>query len=166
MDTRQRTQWTSIAVLAVVFASGIMVGFAWDRRLDAAEAETARVSAETVVGTSESAEDESSDRSPRRTPMYEQVEPSDAQRLLIDSIVGAYRTDVRTFVDESRAQYDEGRRQLVLSAREAIKAVLDPEQAARYDSLTAARDARTRARSEQDEGDGGADSGDSRQDRD
>ena len=119
MDTRQRTQWTSIAVLAVVFASGVMVGFAWDRRLDAAAADAARAAAEAVAEAPEDAESESSDDAPRRTPMYEQVEPTDAQRVLIDSIVGAYRADVRAFVDESRTQYDDGRRALVISAREA-----------------------------------------------
>ena len=166
MDTRQRTQWTSIAVLAVVFASGIMVGFAWDRRLDAAESEAVQVASDSAADGAASPAGGESDDAPRRMPMYEQVQPTDAQRVLIDSIVGAYRADVRTFLDESRTRYDEGRRQLVVSAREAIKAVLDPDQAAQYDSLTAARDARTEARAEQDEGNGGADSGDSRQDRD
>ena len=84
----------------------------------------------------------------------------------IDSIVEAYRADVRDFVAASRDQYDEGRRQLVVSAREAIKGVLDPDQAAQYDELTAARDARVRERAEQEGVDGGADDGQSGGDRD
>ena len=142
MDARNRARWGSVAVLAVVFASGIVVGVAWDRRLDAAETEAVAVAEET---TAPGAEEES--REPRRRrPMYEQVDPTDAQRVRIDSIVEAYRLDARTFHRNSREEYDAGMRALVVQTREAIKGVLNPDQAERYDSLTSARDARVRER--------------------
>lgn len=154
MDTPRRTRLLSIVVLAVVFASGIVVGFAWDRRLDAAEAaaEGQRIAAaadSTESGAGEQRGEEGAER--RSRYMWERVDPTDAQRVLIDSIVQAYRADSRAFHRESREAYDEGMRALVLQTREAIKSVLDPDQAARYDSLATARDDRNR-RDDDDEG--------------
>ena len=142
---RNRARLLSLGVLAVVFGSGIVVGFAWDRRLDAAEAQAYR--AAQPEASSESGEASVEPRTERRRNMYDQVEPSDAQRVLIDSIVAAYREDSRAFHRGSRQSYEDGMRALVLEARGAIRGVFDPTQAAMYDSLTAARD----ARDEQDE---------------
>lgn len=137
---RNRARLLSMAVLAIVFGSGIVVGFAWDRRLDAAEAEAYR-SAQSEVATESRAESDEG-RTERRRPMYEQVGPTDAQRLRIDSIVAAYREDVRGFHRQSRKSYEDGMRARVLQARGAIRDVFGPEQAEMYDSLTAAKDAR------------------------
>lgn len=154
MDVRSRARILSLAVLAVVFASGIVVGFAWDRHLDAAEAEASRVAesgsdegGNTGSASSSDTEGEAGAEAPRARrgrAMYDQVDPTEAQRVRIDSIVEAYRQEVRTFHRDSRNQYDEGMRAIVLQTREAIKGVLDPVQREMYDSLTAARDARNR----------------------
>lgn len=137
---RNRARLLSLGVLAVVFGSGIVVGFAWDRRLDAAEAQAYRAAqAESDSGS----RDESGEgRTERARPMYEQVGPTDAQRLRIDSIVATYREDTRTFHRQSRKDYEDGMRALVLEAREAIRGVFGPGQVEMYDSLTAAKDAR------------------------
>jgi hypothetical protein len=127
-------------VLAIVFGSGIVVGFAWDRRLDAAEAEAYRIAQPDE--SSEVRAEGDDERGERRRPMYEQVGPTAAQRGLIDSIVEAYREDVRSFHRDSRRSYEDGMRALVLETRGAIRGVFDPAQAEMYDSLTAARDAR------------------------
>lgn len=153
MDTTRRARLLSIVVLAVVFASGIVVGFAWDRRLDAAEAaaEGERIAAATDSTDAQAGDrggDEGGER--RSRYMWERVDPTDAQRVLIDSIVQAYRADSRAFHRESREAYDEGMRALVLQTREAIKSVLDPDQAARYDSLATARDDRNRREDDED----------------
>lgn len=129
-----------MVVLAIVFGSGILVGFAWDRRLDAAEAEAYRSAQAEVEG--DSGEESGEGRTERRRPMYEQVEPTDEQRTRIDSIVAAYREDVRSFHRASRRSYEDGMRSLVVETRGAIRSILDPAQAEMYDSLTAARDAR------------------------
>lgn len=136
-----RTRLVSMVVLAIVFGSGILVGFAWDRRLDAAEAEAyASAQAEAEPGSSDAAEDGSERR--RRRPMYERVEPTAEQQVRIDSIVADYRDGTRRFNRESREAYDQGMRTLVLDARAAIRGVLRPDQAQMYDSLTAASDRR------------------------
>jgi Spy/CpxP family protein refolding chaperone len=125
-----------------VFGSGIVVGFAWDRRLDAAEAESYR-KAQPEAG-SDSGADSNEGQAQRGRPMYDQVGPTEAQRVRIDSIVAAYRQDVRGFHRESRQSYEDGMRSLVVGARDAIRGVFNPAQAEMYDSLTAAKDARDR----------------------
>jgi len=137
---RNRARLLSLGVLAIVFGSGIVVGFAWDRRVDAAEAEAYRVAQPDER--SEVRAEGDDEPGERRRPMYEQVGPTAAQRGRIDSIVEAYREDVRIFHKDSRRSYEDGMRALVLEARGAIRGVFDPAQAEMYDSLTAARDAR------------------------
>ncbi len=146
-----RTRFASLVVLAIVFASGIVVGFAWDRRLDAAEAEAyANARAEAEAPSADEDEDGSERR--RRRPMYERVDPTAEQQLRIDSIVADYREGTRSFNRESREAYDQGMRALVLDARAAIRDVLSPRQAQMYDSLTAASDARERDRDSESDG--------------
>lgn len=145
MDARSRARLLSVGVLAVVFASGIVVGFAWDRQLDAAEVEALQT-AEAEGPAAGEAEDAPAGTERRGRPMWESVDPTEAQRVRIDSIVDAYRKDVRDFHRESRQHYDEGMRALVVQTREAIMGVLDADQAARYDSLTSAWDARAAER--------------------
>lgn len=157
MNSIQRARLVSVVVLAVVFASGIVVGFAWDRRLDAAEA-AAELERRTERADSARSRAGQGDRADggeerRRQYMWERVEPTEAQRVELDSIMQVYREASRDFHRESRRAYDEGMRALVLQTREAIKSVLDPAQAARYDSLAAARDDRNR-RDDDDDGDG------------
>ena len=126
MDRLLRTLLTTALVLTVVFASGLMLGLALDRSLVATPAHVAR--------SEEDAPDE------RRTPMYEQVGPSEAQKIVIDSIVQEYRTAMKALHAEFRAAYDPRYRALVDETRGAIKGVLTPEQAHAYDSLAAERD--------------------------
>lgn len=156
MNSVRRARLLSVVVLAVVFGSGILVGFALDRRLDMAEADRM---AENRVDMDENDRDqgEADDRGdqPRRY-LFDRVDPTDAQRVRIDSIVAAYQSDVRRFHRESREFYDDGMRALVLETREAIKGVLDPDQAARYDSLASDRD----RRNEEDDGGAGTGGGD------
>ncbi len=142
MTTQTRARLMSLVVLGVVFASGIVVGFALDRGLDTAEADAARVEGQRSDGRPARGSDEGERR--RRVPMYEQVNLTEQQRVRIDSIVKAYREDLQVFHRNSRKAYEEGTGNLVLETRDAIRGVLDPDQAARYDSLTAAWDARNR----------------------
>lgn len=155
MNAVRRARLLSVVVLAVVFGSGILVGFALDRRLDMAEAQ--RLSDSRLASDeAEAGDDDDRSEQPRRY-LYERVDPTDAQRVRIDSIVAAYQSDVRKFHRESRQFYDDGMRGLVLETREAIKGVLDPDQAARYDSLAADRDRRNDDDDERDRNGGGND---------
>lgn len=160
MNAVRRARLLSVVVLAVVFGSGILVGFALDRRLDMAEMERMRenrlaADVEEAREDADRTDDDGTDE-PRRY-LFERVDPTDAQRVRIDSIVALYQSDVRRFHRESRQFYDDGMRALVLETREAIKGVLDPDQAARYDSLAADRDRRNQQDDARERNDGGND---------
>jgi Spy/CpxP family protein refolding chaperone len=118
----------SAAVLAVVFASGMLLGLAVDRSLHAGPV------GDTVATTDTARE--------RRQPMYEQVGPSERQMVSIDSIVDEHRVKMKELHAEFRAAYNPRYQALVEETREAIKGVLTPEQAVAYDSLLEERDRR------------------------
>jgi Spy/CpxP family protein refolding chaperone len=148
MDKVLRIRLTTVLVLAAVFLAGLVLGLAVDRSLIATPArEEART-------------EEEGQPSQRRGAMYEQVGPTEAQKIVIDSIVDEYRTAMRALHAEFRAAYDPRYAALLRETRAAIKGVLTPEQAHQYDSLVAARDSaaaeRERQRAEgspRDEGD-------------
>ena len=73
--------------------------------------------------------------STQRIPMYEQVGPDEAQKILIDSIVGEYTSSMKALHAEFRAAYNPRYQALVEDTRTAIKGVLTPEQAQAYDSI-------------------------------
>ena len=150
MNAVRRARLVTVAVLAIVFGSGIVVGFALDRRWTPAPRS---VEGERLESGATAAADDDNER-PRRY-LFDRVDPTPEQRMRIDSIVAAYQSDLRAFHRESRRFYDEGTRALVVETREAIMGVLTPEQAARYDSLTTARD----RRNDNDRNDGEADGG-------
>jgi len=136
MNKLLRTRLTTVVVLIVVFGAGILLGMAADRSMVATPAAEAARPAE-------------SEDSARRGPLWEQVGPSDAQKIVIDSIVAEYRTAMKALHAEFNAAYDPRYRALLDETRAAIKGVLTPEQAHAYDSLVAERD---RQHAERDSG--------------
>ena len=124
MERILRTRLLTVVVLAAVFGAGLVVGAAAERGV-AAEPATPAPVADSLAAPA------------RRRPMYEQVGPDEAQKLLIDSIVGEYRASMKVLHDEFRAAYNPRYQSLVDSPRTAIKAVLTPAQAHEYDSLVA-----------------------------
>lgn len=128
MDKLLRIRLTTVVVLAAVFAAGLLLGLAVDRSLVATPADE--------VGRTEGEEHPNE----RRHAVYEQVGPSEAQKIVIDSIVDEYRTAMRALHAEFRAAYDPRYEALVQESRAAIKGVLTPEQVHAYDSLIAERD--------------------------
>lgn len=147
MASPARIKIMTALVLLVVFGAGLAVGMVVDRTAVAA------VAPEGTVSTVEEEEPQ------RRTPMYEQVGPSDEQMVLIDSIVKEYRAEMKSLRETSRAAWEAEERALVHSTREAIKGVFTPEQAARYDSLVVEYD-RQRAERREAERRGSDGSGD------
>jgi len=147
MKTHARATLTSAVVLTAVFASGTMVGRAWDRGTgdEPAATEPDTASAETPTPAE------------RRPPMYEQVGLTDGQRVLVDSIVVHYRQDVRELQRTSRESYEREYMVLVDAVRESIKGVMTSDQRAQYDSLLTASDERRRARREERERSGSND---------
>lgn len=127
MDRLLRTRVTTVLVLAAVFVAGLLLGLAVDRSLTATPAKD-------LARTEEEGPTE------RRRAMYEQVGPSAAQKIVIDSIVDEYRIAMRALHAEFNAAYDPRYKALLHETRAAIKGVLTPEQAHAYDSLVAERD--------------------------
>ncbi len=129
MDKNSRTRLGTAFVLAIVFASGALLGLAVYRSLEAGPAENV----EEVAG--ESARE-------RRVPMYEQVGPTEGQMVSIDSIVEEHRSRMKSLHAEFRSTYNPRYQALVEETREAIKGVFTPDQAMAYDSLLVERDRR------------------------
>jgi Spy/CpxP family protein refolding chaperone len=140
MERVLRTRLVTSAVLAVVFAAGALLGLAFDRSLATPPTE----------GVAESDRSEGSDDDGRRRPLYEQVGTSPEQKVLIDSIVGDYRSAMKALHAEFRAEYNPRYEALVAETRIAIKKVLTPEQAEKYDSVVADFERRRSERSSRD----------------
>ncbi|MGD8320759.1 MAG: hypothetical protein PVJ02_09900 [Gemmatimonadota bacterium] len=138
MERLLRTRLLTALVLVVVFAAGVALGFAVDRTLGAEPVEEM------------AARPDSASSSRDRQPMYEQVGPTEEQKILIDSIVAQSREDMKQLHAEFRAAYNPRYQALVKETRDAIKAVLTPEQAKAYDSLLTEYDQRRARRSSRD----------------
>jgi len=124
MEVTLRTRLVTALVLVAVFSAGFFLGVAVDRSVAATPAAAGEPADSNAASTG-------------RIPMYEQVGPNEAQKILIDSIVGDYRSAMKALHADFRATYNPRYQALVDSAREGIKAVLNPEQATEYDSLVA-----------------------------
>ena len=75
------------------------------------------------------------DAEERRTPMWEQVDPTEEQAARIDSIIRTHRATMRSLQKEFRESYNPRYQAVIESTREAILGVMTPEQAAEYRSL-------------------------------
>jgi Spy/CpxP family protein refolding chaperone len=142
MEHRLRTRLVTALVLAAVFGAGVLLGLAADSNLGATPPEVTADAPETETEEAEA---------PRRRRIYDQVEPTEDQRHLIDSIIEEHRARTNALDDEMRAEYRGGFRVILLETREAIKGVLTTEQATEYERLLEEYDARGRA--ERDNGD-------------
>jgi hypothetical protein len=156
MATSARTRLLSMAVLALVFVSGAVVGAALDRRW-AGAAEVSSPAGDDENGDRD--EGDERDRDGRRAPMYERVGLKPGQRERIDSVLAHHRTAMKALNDEFSDDYQAMRDlqkqyreaysprywEIVESTRAANKAVFDGEQAARYDSLLVEFDLRRRS---------------------
>jgi len=142
MEHGSRTRLVTALVLAAVFGAGVLLGLAADSNLGATPPELTVDAPETETETTER---------PQRRRIYDQVEPTEEQRHLIDSIIGEHRARTNALDHEMRAEYRGGFRVILLETREAIKGVFTPEQATEYQRLLYESDAR--ARSEREDGD-------------
>lgn len=136
MERILRTRLVTSLVLLVVLGAGVSLGFALER---ARGAETGEQAA--AEGSAEAPENRG------RRPMYEQVGPTEEQKIRIDSIVADHRQAMKALHAEFRAAYNPRYQALVDETRAAIKRVLTPEQAVEYDSLVAAYERRRAERS-------------------
>lgn len=111
MEHGSRTRLVTAVMLAVVFASGVLLGVAGDGNLVAAESEG------------------------KKQRMYEQVGPTNDQMVFIDSIVKDHRARMDALHDEFHRSYYPIYRELIQDTRGAIKDVFSQEQAAEYQAL-------------------------------
>ena len=123
MEHGSRTKLVTAVILAVVLGTGVMLGLVSDGSLVAPPAEEATMNDADRGRVSERR---------RRTPMYEQVGPTEAQGVLIDSILEDQRQHMRSLHDEFRASYDPRYQAVIQQTREAILEVFTLEQASEY----------------------------------
>ena len=146
MEHESRTRLITALVLVAVFGAGLLVGFAADSNLGA---EPPAVVTQSGGSTGDGEGDaEASEPEPRRTPIYMQVDPNEAQLARIDAIIEEHRTKMTALDEEIRTELRVGFRGIYLETRVAIKGVLSSEQAAEYQQLLDAWDARTAAERE------------------
>jgi hypothetical protein len=163
MEKRQRTRLASAGVLAVVFASGALVGMAVDRALTS---ETAIAGGAPSGGEPphQNGPDDGRSRAPQQpTRLYEQVLTPE-QIVVADSLVRIherardelrrdFRRDADSIVEASQRpeQYQRDLQALIGELRAAVRAQMTLEQLARYDSLIAQDEARRRSEREERE---------------
>jgi hypothetical protein len=150
MERPVRTKLVAALVLGAVFGSGLLLGYAADTRLRP----------EPAVATGDAPEmrpAESGER-PRRPLVYEQLNPSPEQTVVIDSILRVHRARMNALdkeYREARDQYQASYDAVVLETREAIAGVFPPEVAAEYRRLLTENDRlRAAERAKEREADG------------
>ena len=142
MEHGSRTRLVTAVMLAVVFASGVLLGVAGDSNLGAEPPEV----------TAESADAHGRDgERRRRTRMYEQVGPSADQKVFIDSIVKDHRARMDALHEEFRSAYYPRYRAAIEDTRGAILEVFSEEQSAEYQALLDDFDRRKAERNEKDD---------------
>jgi hypothetical protein len=136
MEQRTRTRLVAGLVLASVFGSGVVLGYAADR---GAAVAVASVSAQGEAPVPERR---------RRVPVYELMAPTDDQRVIIDSIMREHRAEMNRLhadFDVAQRAYQTSYDALIKDTRDAIAAVFPPEQSAEYRRLLAENDRRRAA---------------------
>jgi hypothetical protein len=148
MEHGSRTRLATAAILAVVFGAGVILGLAVDSAVAARPSD--------AVATDQRRQEPDSQRSERR-PIYAQVNPTEAQQVRIDSIIGERRERMRELNDEFRPRFDElegayglRRGAIVQDTRESILGVLTADQAAEYRRLLDEWDRRQAERRDRD----------------
>ena len=150
MEHGSRTRILTAVMLAVVFASGVLLGLAVDSNLIAESPEIA----------SKSPDGEEPERERRRSYIYEQVEPTPEQQVVIDSMMKVYierreslQEDLRKGYRKLRSSYNPLYQVLGENIRSAIKDVFSEEQAAEYQALLDDFDRRRAERNENNDWD-------------
>lgn len=161
MERRQRTRLASAGVLAVVFASGALVGMAVSRS-SAAELDLAPQ--DTVAAPEDGGRPQGTGRGgrgprpPQRRFIYEQVGLSDERlqeadslfrvhRVAVEEIERRFRRDADSILDASgrRQQFRQDFDEALQTLRRGIRSLMTAEQLVRYDSLLAVDDERRQA---------------------
>lgn len=144
MERGARTKLIAGLVLAAVFGSGLLLGYAADTS-PASEPTPGR--AEQVAEQAPPGEQTQQPRQ-RRPLVYEQLDPSPSQTAVIDSIMHVHRQRMNVLdkeYREVRVDYEGRYNALVQETREAIADVFPPDVAVEYRRLLAEYDRRRAA---------------------
>lgn len=136
MEHGSRTKLLSAVVLALVFSSGVLLGYAAD---SIPLAPTAEVAAATE------ADGVRSEQPRTRQYVYEQMERTTEQDEAIDLIIRSHRelmNQLHRDFGEAQVQYEANFDALVVETREAIAQIFPPDQRAEYRHLLAEFDRR------------------------
>ena len=145
MEHGSRTRLLSAVVVAVVFAAGVLVGFAADSSLNA-QAAAPETESTAVVETPES---EAEAEQLRGTRFTRPLNPTPAQFDAIDAIIAVHRERTNALDEEIKALFRERfREEILLQTRAEIKALFSAEKAAEYQRLLDEWDARQAAERE------------------
>lgn len=131
MEHGSRTRLVTALVLAVVFGSGVLLGYAADTNVGPEPSDAA-------VAPQEGGDRQGDAERRRRTPVYEQLHPTQEQEALIDSILREHRVRMNKLHEDfrsARAEYRSNYDALIRETREEIAGVFSPEQAAEYRKL-------------------------------
>jgi hypothetical protein len=147
MERSTRARLNTVAVLALVLGTGVVVGMALGPRLLPGE-EVADAQGPRGGSSRDERPDQASQR--RRPLIVEQVGLSEGQKTTVDSIVASHRAKMRALQDEFDQAYMPRYRGILEEAREAIRGVLTADQRTAYDSLLAEHDRRMQERRARD----------------
>lgn len=143
MERGARTKLIAGLVLAAVFGSGLLLGYAADLGPAPAPAPVATGQADEPTPSAESEQPRQ-----RRPLVYEQLDPTPEQTLVIDSIMQVHRQRYNALdkeYREVRIDYEGRYNALVQQTREAIADVFPPDVAVEYRRLLAEYDRRRAA---------------------
>jgi hypothetical protein len=144
MEHGSRTKLVAALVLASVFGSGFLLGYAVDGRADAAQVAAQRST------------DAAPSRERRRRPyIWESMDPTEEQRARLDSIMQVRREQMNRLHADfgvARQEYQSRYDAVVRDTREAMAAVFPPEKAAEYRRLVAESDRRREEERASEEG--------------
>jgi hypothetical protein len=148
-----KTKVVTALVLTLVFSSGVLLGVAADRA--AVGSPSSAVAAPVTSQAAADAPAQGDGERPRRPPVWEQMHPTAAQTVVIDSIMGVHRERMNKLHAEFRVArdvYETNYDALIRETREAIAAVFPPGEAEKYRRLLEESD-RRRAAEEADQDD-------------
>ena len=140
MEGGSRTRMLTAMILVVVLGAGVMLGLVSVCNVGDGSAHCViKINSDSAVIPVEEAAVNDAHRNTgterRRTRIYEKVEPTEAQLLLIDSILEGHKKHMRLLHEEFWASYDPRYQAVIQQTREAILKVFTEEQASEYRSL-------------------------------
>ena len=139
MEHGARTRLLTAVVVALVFASGVLVGYAADPN---------HLAATPAVATTAELDGTDGEQPRTRRFVYEQMERTPEQDAAIDVIITSHRSlmnELHRGFDAAQTEYEANYNALIVEVREAIAEIFEPDRRAEYRRLLAEFDRRREA---------------------